>query len=391
MRHKPRCVSNLPIFETQGVSLLICKTQTMIPYIPDQLPLPDLDWSSFIDLLGKANRYVARYDGQLQSVLNPEVLLSPLRTQEAVLSSKIEGTLATLEEVMEFEAAHRADDSKKGDIYEIINYRIALLTGRDKMKERPLSLNMIKRIHQILLEGVRGESKDPGNFRRIQNWIGSPGSTMENARYVPPQVPTMIEALYNWESYIHYEEKDVLVQLAIIHAQFEIIHPFLDGNGRIGRIMIPLFLYHKEIIQQPVFYMSDYLESNRKEYYNALKDITDNHDWTNWIRFFLHGITVQAEKNIDQTRSIIELYEKMKVTIINEIHTQFAIQCLDFIFCNPIFNTGKFIADSEIPRPSAARLLKLMESSDIVSCIQRGAGRRPSVYAFRPLLKIVNR
>ena len=362
----------------------------MNPYKPDKLPIEDIEWGKLIDLMGRANRFVARYDGLLQSVVNPEVLLSPLRTKEAVLSSKIEGTQATLVEVMEFEADHKTNESKRGDIDEIINYRISLLEGRRKMKDKPLTLNMIKNLHKILMSGVRGENKDPGNFRRNQNWIGPPGSTVENARFVPPNVPDMTEALHNWEDYVHADEKDVLVQLAIVHAQFEIIHPFFDGNGRIGRILIPLFLYLKEIIHEPVFYMSDYLEGNRKEYYDALKDITDNDRWTNWIRFFLQGIIAQAEQNIEKTRGIIKLYDEMKARIVEETHSQFAIQCLDFIFTNPVFTTPMFKKESNIPRASSARLLKTLESCEVIRCFRRGSGSRPSFFAFDGLLNIIN-
>lgn len=360
------------------------------PFDPETLPVENLNWSELIDLMGKANRYVARYDGLLQSVLNPDVLLSPLRTKEAVLSSKIEGTQATLEEVMEFEADRNTQENRRGDIYEVINYRIALTTGREKMKEKPLSLNVIRELHEVLMNEVRGGFKAPGDFRKIQNWIGSPGCSMDSARFVPPSVPRMMEALYNWEEYIHFDDKDTLVQLAIIHAQFEIIHPFLDGNGRIGRILIPLFLYHKEIIQQPVFYMSDFLESNRKQYYDALKDITDTKDWTSWIRFFLNGVIIQSEKNISQTRGIIELYEEMKRKIATETHSQFAIHCLDFIFSKPIFNTSEFQKNAGIPRASVARLLKMLEESKIITCIERGSGRRPTLFAFRSLISLIN-
>ena len=361
----------------------------MKPCTPEILPLDHLDWDLFVDLVGKANRYIARYDGLLQSVVNPDVLLSPLRTKEAVLSSRIEGTQATLEEVMEFEADKSTEEQKEKDIYEVINYRIALMEAREEMHDRPLSLNLVRRMHQVLMDQVRGKHKAPGKFRRIQNWIGPPGSTMETARFVPPDVPAMWESLYNWESYIHKEEKDPIVQLAIIHAQFEIIHPFLDGNGRIGRIMIPLFLYHKEIIREPVFYMSDYLERNRSDYYDALKNITDHGDWTHWIRFFLNGIIQQAEKNINQTRTIIELYEKMKTKITEEVRSKYVIQCLDFIFNNPIFNSGDFKRKAGIPTASASRLIKSMEEGDIVICLERGTGRRPSLYSFRSLLSIV--
>lgn len=226
----------------------------MKPYIPDTLPLENIEWPKLIDLMGKANRYIARYDGLLQSVINPDVLLAPLRTQEAVHSSKIEGTQASLQDVLQFEGEQEIEDYKKRDIYEVINYRIALKEGREQMQSMPLTLNLIRRMHATLMRDVRGSSADPGNFRRIQNFIGTPGSTIDTARFVPPTVPIMKEALGNWEKYMHHEELDVNVQLAIVHAQFEIIHPFLDGNGRMGRILIPLFLYHKKIIHEPVFY-----------------------------------------------------------------------------------------------------------------------------------------
>jgi len=360
----------------------------MNPYQPKTLPLQTIDWPQLIDLMGKANRYIARYDGLLQSVINPDVLLAPLRTQEAVLSSKIEGTQATLEEVLEYEADEVADD--KGEIFEVLNYRIALKQGRDTIKTHPLSLNSIKKMHATLMRGVRGDSKDPGNFRRIQNYIGSPGSAIENARFVPPAVPVMLEALSNWEKYIHLVDKDVLVQMAIVHAQFEIIHPFLDGNGRMGRILIPLFLYHKEIIQEPVFYLSDFLESNRSDYYDALKEITDSGSWTNWIRFFLNAIIVQAEKNINKTREIINLYENVKLEIVNTTRSQFAVQCLDSLFVQPIFSSRNFEKNSTIPRSSVARLLNTLVEHEIIKIAQQGAGRRPTIYAFRRLLSVVN-
>ena len=183
------------------------------PFQPHHIPLQNIEWPELIDLMGKANRYIARYDGLLQSVVNPDVLLSPLRTREAVLSSKIEGTQATLEEVMEYEADKKTPQERKGDINEVINYRIALLTARKEMEEKPLTLNVIRNLHRILMSNVRGDQSDPGNFRRIQNWIGTPGTPIEKARFIPPTVPVMKESLYEWEKYLHYDDKDLLVQL----------------------------------------------------------------------------------------------------------------------------------------------------------------------------------
>lgn len=363
----------------------------MKPYKPDGLPLETIDWVELIELMSEANRKIARYDGLLRSIVNPDVLLSPLKTKESVLSSKIEGTQATLQEVLAFDASQKTEEHASGDIQEIINYRQALQLGRQSMEERPLTLNVIRSIHKLLLSNVRGQSKDPGNFRRIQNWIGAVGSTMDTARFVPPSVPDMHKALDNWEKYIHADEKDPIVQLAIIHAQFEIIHPFIDGNGRIGRILIPLFLYHKEIVHQPIFYMSEYLESNRELYYDHLKDITDNKNWTGWITFFLRGFITQSEKNSNQTKAIIDLYEVTKNIIVEKTKSQFAIQCLDFIFANPIFTSTKFHNTSGIPRSSTSRLVKSLEETELIKCIEKGVGRRPSFYIFEELLHIVNR
>ena len=200
----------------------------------------------------------------------------------------------------------------------------------------------------------------------------------------------MKESLYNWEKYLHIDDKDVLVQLAIVHGQFEIIHPFLDGNGRIGRILIPLFLYHKKVIQEPVFYMSEYLESYRTDYYDALKNISDNNDWEHWIRFFLNGVITQSEKSISQLKRIIKLYDAMKLKIAEKTHSQFSIKCLDFIFSTPFFNTKQFRVNSGIPKSSIARLLKSLEASKIIHCIQRGSGRRASFFIFLPLMNIIN-
>ena len=362
----------------------------MSPFQPASLPLDNLPWEQLIEPMGKANRYIARYDGLLQSIVNPDVLLSSLRTQEAVLSSKIEGSQATLREVLQFDAEGRANASARaGDIEEVINYRVALLKGRQKMEHHPLTLNVIKVMHGILMQGVRGSGRDPGNFRRLQNWIGVPGSTIQTARFVPPTVSSMHEALDSWEKYLHTDDKDVMVQLAVVHAQFEIIHPFIDGNGRIGRILIPLFLYHKQILHQPMFYMSQYLEQNRQAYYDHLKHITDTGDWTRWIKFFLEGIVEQAEKNITQTRKIIEAYDSMKVQLAYTTKSQWAIQCLDYIFSNPYFNSTDFKQRGGVPKTSAMRLLNIMEQGGIIQKVTQGAGRKPGLYIFPKLWDII--
>lgn len=363
----------------------------MKPFIPQPLPIDSVQWEAIIELMGKANRELARYDGLLLSVPNPHVLLAPLRTQEAVLSSKIEGTQATLEEVLDYDAGSQKQTEKRDDIGEVVNYRWALNYAIKEMEDKPITLNMLRNIHDRLLQGVRGENKDRGNFRRIQNWIGSAGSGMEQARFVPPTVPKMTEGLHNWELYIHSNDKDFLVQLAVIHAQFEILHPFLDGNGRMGRMLVPLFLYYKQVIHQPVFYLSDYLEMKRQAYYDGLKNITDSGNWTEWISFFLTALTEQAKKNSEKVKAMLGLYNEMKQKIVDSTHSQFGIKIIDYLFSYPVFNTTAFLESTSIPKATGARILNALTEAAIIQLREKGGARKPSVYVFRDILRIVNK
>ena len=235
----------------------------MTPYKPDKLPLTDLDYQRLLPLVGQANAALARYDGLLQGIPNPSVMLSPLTTQEAVLSSKIEGTQATVDEVLEQEAGLLKEGEKYKDIQEISNYREALYSAREYLKDYPIRLGFVRELHRILLDSVRGQDKTPGEFRKDQNWIGKYGCTIEQAKFVPPNPLQLQDFLQDWECYLNSDDIDFLLQTAVVHAQFEIIHPFKDGNGRIGRILIPLFLYQKKVLSQPMFYLSEYLESHQ--------------------------------------------------------------------------------------------------------------------------------
>jgi len=363
----------------------------MKPFIPDVLPLQNIDWVRFITLIGKANAELARYDGILQGIINPQVLLSPLTTNEAVLSSRIEGTQASLIEVLEFEASAQAfiQTEKEKDIQEIINYRKSIGMALDWLIKKPITLNLIKEIHGLLLDSVRGKDKGRGRFRSIQNWIGKAGTPIEQAYYVPPEPMRLMEFLSNFEKYIHLEEKDALVQLAIIHAQFEIIHPFADGNGRVGRILIPLVLYEKKVLSTPMFYISEYLEANREEYYERLKAITQNKRWEEWIEFFLRAIVEQAKTNSNKAREILELYEMKKERIQAITRSQYVIKILDTLFARPVFSATDFINSSGIPKASAMRFIKLLENEGVISVLRKGGGRKACIYIFNKLLQIV--
>jgi len=355
-------------------------------YTPKKLPITDLKWESFVHLIGKANAEIARFDGLLQTIPNPSVLLSPLTTNEAVLSSRIEGTQATLKEVLEFEANPQKETKKYEEIQEVINYRKALQSAIDEMKEFSLSTRIIKKAHKVLLQGVRGENQDRGNFRRQQVFIGKPGAKIEQATYIPPTPEKINDLISNLEHYIHSEEKDILVQLAIIHAQFEIIHPFVDGNGRVGRMLMPLFLYFKKNISYPSFYLSEYLESHRDEYYKALLDVSQEQNWDGWIIFFLQAIIEQSKKNITKAKEIISLYEQKKQRITDLTKSQFSIKILDALFVMPIFQSQDFIKFSKIPKASAFRYINVLEKNGVISSDKK---RKNKLYFFDKLLNIV--
>ena len=363
----------------------------MKPYIPDTLPLKTLDWVQFIHLIGEANRELALYEGVLKGIVNPAIMLTPLTTQEAVLSSKIEGTQATLEEVMEYEALPRKDAAKQEDIQEIINYRSALDYAVSYLKKKPISLNLIKEIHDMLLNSVRGKNKARGQFRTTQNYIGIDGTPIEQASYIPPPPERVMELLSNLEKYIHAEEKDRLVQLAIVHAQFESIHPFLDGNGRVGRILIPLFLMEKKLLSSPVFYMSAYLEAHRDDYYKKLNALSKKRQWEDWIIFFLEAVAEQARSNSRKATSILGLSNEMKIRVPEITHSQHAIRVLDLLFEKPLFNSQEFTKNLHVAKTSAARILNQLQTNRIVSVMQEGIGTRPTLLRFDKLAKILEK
>jgi Fic family protein len=239
------------------------------------------------------------------------------------------------------------------------------------------------------MTGVRGQDKEPGSFRAEQNWIGPKGCVIDNANFVPPAPMILMEHMEAWERYIAGEDLDPLIQAAIVHAQFEIIHPFIDGNGRIGRLLIPLFLFCKERIHTPMFYLSGYLESNRDEYYGQLRGITDRGEWNEWVLFFLRAVTEQANTNIAAATDIYALYERMKTEIRDTTHSQHSALLVDVLFQTPIFRISHMEAGGTIPAASAHKVVQQLVASGHVRQIRQGKGRRPSLFVFPELLNIV--
>lgn len=362
-----------------------------VHYHTGRFPPVDLDWPRLLPLIGPANAAIARYEGVLHGVPNPNVLLSPLTVQEAVLSSRIEGTQATLGEVLEFEAEGVLNDEstpKKADIREVLNYRRALNEATRLMSDLPLSQRLIRQTHAVLMEGVRGRNKDPGEYRRIPNWIGPDGCTIDQARFVPCGADQLPNCMSAWEAYIHGEASDRLVQLAIVHAEFEAIHPFLDGNGRLGRLIIPLFLVSKGLLSRPNFYLSAYFEEHRDEYYERLLAVSRDGDWTGWCEFFLRAVIAQAEANQAKAQQILVLYQADKDWITKATRSQYAVRALDWMFVRPIFKASDFVETSGIPRPTATRILRVARDGGVLDDLRPAAGRRSAVLAYGSLLNI---
>lgn len=363
----------------------------MQPFIPEALPPDGLHWEPLIPRLGRANRSIAAFGGILGALPNPGLLLSPITTQEAVLSSRIEGTQATLSDVLKFEAGEQPVEPERAtDIQEIQNYRAALLAVEKALRSRGFSLGMLKSLHAVLLQGVRGQEKTPGAFRITQNWIGPAGCPIEKASFVPPAPIGLIDHMEGWENYYRSDQPDALVQLAIVHAQFEIIHPFLDGNGRLGRILIPLFLYEKKVLPRPMFYLSAWLAEHRAEYVDRLRALgNERGDWNSWIDFFLRAIDEQAVRNTVTARAILELYGRLKSRYLELTHSQFAVPLLDQIFTRPIFTTANLSFGAREPsRPAVLNLLRMLREDGTLKVVREGSGRRPTVYVLPELLNL---
>ena len=329
----------------------------------------------------------------LESVPNTNALISPLTMQEAVYSNRIEGTQTTLTQVLTFQADedHHVDDpGERSDAYEVINYRVALDTATRRLEQIPLSLRLIRDAHRVLMEGVRGQDKAPGEYRRILNsvWIGPPGSTIESAHFVPCPVEHLPGALDAWEKFIHSDEPDPLVQLAVVHAEFESIHPFLDGNGRIGRLIVPLYMIAKRLLEAPHFYISGFLDQHRDEYYERLLAVSRYDDWTGWSEFFLTAIAEQADVSVFRARNILALYNELKEWVVDETHSQYGVRALDWIFGKPVFRSSDFVGNSGIPAPTASRILRVLRDSDMLAVLSEARGSRPALLAFIRLLRL---
>jgi Fic family protein len=333
-------------------------------FIPARLPPDpplDLDGET-LALLSRADVALGRLDGVVQVIPDPDFFVSMYVRREAVLSSQIEGTQSTLEDLLgaELEPGGRASEASS-DVGEIVNYVRAMNHGLRRLSELPLSLRLLREIHAELLRDGRGARATPGEFRTSQNWIGPGGATLQQATFVPPPVPEMRQALDDFERFFHRDERaPVLIEAALAHAQFETIHPFLDGNGRVGRLLITFLLVHRGILRAPLLYLSHYLKLHRTEYYDRLTGVRVRGDWEGWLRFFLAGVATTAEEAAATAERIFELRERHRTLVMDETGA-LGSRLLAAVFDRPLVNVNYLTRALGVSFPTANRLVARFE------------------------------
>ena len=361
-------------------------------FIPKSLP-PQIPSSwELTNKLSEADRALSELAGLARTLPNPHLLIGPFIRQEAVLSSRIEGTRTGLSDLYYFEATEAAPPKDGGppvdDILEIVNYIDALEFGLKRLSELPLSLRLIREMHAILMEGVRGAHRTPGEFRKIQNWIGPAGCTLMEATFVPPPVPEMWEALDQFEKFLHSDKKyPALLWIAMVHYQFEAIHPFLDGNGRIGRLLISLLLQHESLLSAPLLYLSAFFERNRDEYYQRLISVSKMGDWQGWLEYFLTGVAVQSRDAIQRSNAILDLWQQYRERFQSARSSSLTLQLIDLLFAAPYITMPKAAKLLEItPRSAGKHIERLVEAGILVEITGR---ERYRVYEAPRIVEII--
>jgi Fic family protein len=363
-----------------------------VQYHYEKFPPSKLDFGQIVHPLIKATDALARYDQMLKNMHNSEILLAPLRNQEAVISSRMEGTISTTDEILKFEADSEDDTegakNVRSEIFETILYQRALINAQKAMNDGyPLSQHLVKTIHQQLLSYGRGAQKSPGQFKIEQNYLAD--KIKQKVLFVPISPEKLNDGLEKLFEYIRNSDDPILIKTALMHLEFEALHPFQDGNGRIGRMLITLLLWSTKTISEPHFYISGYMEENKDEYIETMRNVSENNDWEKWCIFFLNAVEKQAIKNLEIAENIKNLYEEMKHIFSDTLSSKWSVNALDYIFTNPIFRNNRFTSKSGIPRPTAARFTRMLLEKELIRTLEDASGRRPALYAFEPLLKLV--
>jgi Fic family protein len=352
---------NVADFTTHACGVLVSAPDGYPAFVPEPAPREvDLP-GTCLAALDEASNQLGVLQGIGRQIRNPDLLISPYMSREAVLSSRIEGTQTTMSDVYAADLGQH-ELIQAPDVLEVRNYRAAHSLGLGS--ELPLSLRLIRTLHRQLMKGVRGQERHPGEFRTYQNFIGA--TTGADATYVPPPVPQMLSLLDDLERFLHEETLRPLVQAAVLHYQFEAIHPFGDGNGRVGRLLIPLFLRDRGLLPQPLLYLSAYFERSRSEYYDKLLRVSTHGDWDGWIRYFLRGVSVQAREAADLADRLLALHNRYREELQAQRVTANALALIDALFENPLVYTKRAETALGVSAPTARATIKTLEEQGVL-------------------------
>ena len=349
-------------------------------------PVIDMD-NEMVSLLTSATKALATLDTLSSYIPNMNLFVSMYVRKEALLSSQIEGTQATLEDVLDPLIEKNANQN----VADVVNYIKATEFALERMNVLPLCNRLIKEIHEVLMSGVRGQEKNPGEFRTSQNWIGAAGSSLKNARYIPPNPEDMINAMSDLEKYINSDESlDLLIQAALLHYQFETIHPFLDGNGRVGRLLITLFLMEKKVLNSPALYISYYLKKNRIEYYDRMSEVRNKDNYEQWIKFFLNAIKESADESVETIKKLSELHDAniKKIDAMGRASKN-ARAVFDYLEQNPIIDIGKTAEELNLAFSTISLAVNRLVDAGIL--IQTNNANRNRVFAYEEYLAILRK
>ena len=349
-------------------------------------PVIDMD-NEMISLLTSATKALATLDTLSSYIPNMNLFVSMYVRKEALLSSQIEGTQATLEDVLDPLVEKNANQN----VADVVNYIKATEFALERMNTLPLCNRLIKETHEVLMSGVRGQEKNPGEFRTSQNWIGAAGSSLKNARYIPPNPEDMINAMSDLEKYINSDDSlDLLIQAALLHYQFETIHPFLDGNGRVGRLLITLFLMEKKVLNSPALYISYYLKKNRIEYYDRMSEVRNKDNYEQWVKFFLNAIKESADDSVDTIKKLSVLHDANieKISAMGRA-TKNARAVFDYLEQNPIIDIGKTAEELNLAFSTVSLAVNRLVDAEIL--IQTNNANRNRVFAYEDYLAILRK
>ena len=374
------------LFKKSPSGNLIKATGGYWAFVPGPLP-PKLEWDdTLVSVMSRADIALGTLSGLGETLPNPHLLIYPFIRREAVLSSRIEGTQSSLSDLLLFEATQV---EKQSDVREVQNYVSAMEYGLKRLYELPLSLRFIRELHGVLMEGVRGQHATPGKFRQSQNWIGSPGAVLNEATYVPPPVPEMLDCLNQLEKFLHTETRlPPLVEAALVHYQFEAIHPFLDGNGRIGRLLVTLLLCQRNVLSKPLLYLSAFFEQHRPEYYDLLLKVSSNGAWREWIEFFLRAVMEQSGDAVSRSRRLQELQHRYVQLAKDRRMSPTAMQLADLVLMKPVLSTKTVQESLKITYQGAQKAINVLLEAGILTEIT--GRKRDKAYAAKEVLKALD-